>query len=63
VNVVAMVLDRPSQSIVLEKLHPRNNEQVTRSVAVHQLVGELPIVILFHETKRHTGLSSSQKPF
>jgi hypothetical protein len=60
VNVVAMVLDRPSQSAVLETLHPRTGEQVTPSVAVPHPVGELPMVIskdtlgfLLH--RRHCG--------
>jgi hypothetical protein len=42
VNVVAMILDCPSQSIGLETLHPRTDKQVTPSVAVHHPVGELP---------------------
>jgi hypothetical protein len=59
VKVVAMVLDRTSQSIILETLHPRIDEQVTPSVAVHHSVGELLMAISFHETKRQTGLSPS----
>jgi hypothetical protein len=58
-DVVAMVFDRPSQSIVLETLHPITDEQVTPRVAVHHPVGELPMAISFHETKRHTELSPS----
>jgi hypothetical protein len=42
VNVVAMVFDRSSQSIGLETLHPRTDEQGTPSVAVDHPVGELP---------------------
>jgi hypothetical protein len=42
-NVMAMVLDCPSQSIGLETFHPRTDRKVTTSVAVHHPVRELPM--------------------
>jgi hypothetical protein len=46
-------------SIILETLHRRIAEQATPSVGVHHPVGEPPIAISFHESKRYIGLSSS----
>jgi hypothetical protein len=54
-----MVFGRPSQSIVLEMLHPKADEQVISSVAVHHPVLKISVTISFRETKRHTGLPPS----
>jgi hypothetical protein len=61
VNVVAMMFDRPSQSIGLESLHPRTDEQVIPSVAMLHPVGELPMAETLLTEVQHKAPSCPAK--